>query len=252
MPNYCWNKVRIGADAPTIAVLKETEFSFEKLLPQPEFEPIADLSGGRDERWYHWRIQQWGTKWDRFDYKLELEGEEALQMKFTTAWAPPTEFFKRLLEKYPDIWLKCDWSEEGGAAGIFIGYTDEKKAVVVDEFAWQDWCIEESAHRFRSDKDKFSIRKPRSHCKDDDEFNSDIYMEFTRGEQKKLEAEITVEYQTQKGRDPNYKELRHELIKRKADELYPEYKVEPSILVEIPEKEPVAKLSKRVVTPEVE
>jgi hypothetical protein len=227
MPNYCWNKVRIGADPSTIVLLKETEFSFEKLVPQPTFEPNVDISG-TDDRWYNWRVKHWGTKWDRFDYKLEKWGEEALQMTFTTAWAPPTEFFKSLLETYPDIWLKCDWNEEGGEAGIFIGYTDTKKAVVAEEFGWQDWCVEEYAHRFRNDNDIFYLHRPRSHCKNEEEYKSkesDMAIQMTRGEQKKLEAEIQKDYQAIKRREPTWEELRKELIKRKADELWPEYTV---------------------------
>jgi hypothetical protein len=238
MPNYCWNKVRIGADPATILLLKDTEFSFEKLLPQPEFEPLSDVSGN-DDRWYQWRIQHWGTKWDRFDYKLKHLGQAGLELQFTTAWAPPTEFFKSLLEKYPDIWLKCDWNEEGGMAGIFLGYTNEKKAVEIHEMEWQDWCMEEYDFRMRNDDSKFYLHRPRSHCKDEEEYNSEassMAMEMTRGEEKKFEAEIQADYQSQKGRDPTWDEMRKELIKRKADQLWPEYKVEPNVLFDIPAK----------------
>jgi hypothetical protein len=226
MPNDCWNKVRIGADKATISVLKETEFRFEKLLPQPEFGPSPDLSGD-DERWYHWRLEHWGSKWDRYDYKLKHEGQEGLQIEFNTAWAPPTEFFQHLLEKYPDIWLKCDWSEEGGSAGIFIGYTNTDKKVEINELTWNDWCLEEWAHRMRNDDSKFYIRRPRSHCKDDEEYTSQenmMGMEFTYGEEKRLNAEIQADYQTNFSRDPTEKELRNELIQRKANQLWPEYK----------------------------
>lgn len=226
MPNYCWNKVRIGADKDTITLLKETEFSFEKLFPQPEFAPIPDASGN-DERWYDWRIEHWGSKWDRFDYKLKHAGEGGLEIEFTTAWAPPTEFFKHLLEKYPDIWLKCDWSEEGGQAGIFIGYTNDKKAVVADEFGWQDWCMEEWHFRMQNDDSKFYLHRPRSHCKDDAEYNAEESrkgIEMTRGEEKKFEAAIKADYQAKYSRNPTDKELRTEMIQRKADELWPQYK----------------------------
>ena len=226
MPNYCWNKVRIGADEATIAHLVDTEFSFEKLLPQPQFEPIPDLSGN-DERWYNWRIEHWGTKWDRFDYKLKHRGQAGLELEFNTAWAPPTEFFKSLLEKYSDIWLKCDWSEEGGEAGVFIGYTNKKKNVEIQEMGWHDWCLEEWAHRMRNDDSKFYIHRPRSHCKDDAEYNSKeswTAMEFTRGEEKQFHAEIKKDYQTNFSREPTEEELRKEMIQRKADQLWPEYK----------------------------
>lgn len=147
MPNHCWNKIRLCAKSETIQILKEAEFSFEKLHPEPHFEPLQDLSG-QDLRWYNWRIENWGCKWDRFDYKLEDEGQAALILNFTTAWGPPYKIFVYLLEKYPDLWLKCDWSEEGGMAGLFIGRTKEGK-VEVQKMKWPDWCMEEWSYNFR-------------------------------------------------------------------------------------------------------
>jgi hypothetical protein len=146
MPNDCWCKVRIGADAQTITLLKDAEFKFEILMPQPVFEPNPDISG-EDERWYTWRLENWGTKWDRYDYTVEHVGQGGIVVKFTTAWSPPTKFFKYLVEKYPDIWLKCDWSEEGGEAGVFLVYTNTDKKVDVNELTWNDWCMEEYHHR---------------------------------------------------------------------------------------------------------
>lgn len=139
MPNHCRCKVRVGADAATIRLLKENKFSFEKLVPQPHFDE-------KDEGWYDWRIEHWGTKWDNFDFKIEHEGELALIVNFTAAWAPPYAFFESLLQRFPDLWLQCQWDEEGGMAGIFVGYTKDEK-VEIKEMEWPDWCMEEWAHR---------------------------------------------------------------------------------------------------------
>lgn len=142
MPNDCYCKVRIGADAATIQLLKETSFSFEKLIPQPHFDE-------KDEGWYEWRLEHWGTKWDRGDFKILNEGSGALILSFTTAWCPPSAFFESLVQKYPDIWLHCEWNEEGGMAGIFVASMKNKK-LEVQQMEWADWSMEEWAHRMQS------------------------------------------------------------------------------------------------------
>ena len=44
------------------------------------------------------------------------------------------------------MWVKCEWREEGGLAGIFIGENNGEK-VIDREFTWEDWCIEEDVMR---------------------------------------------------------------------------------------------------------
>ena len=140
MPNDCWCKVRIAADKEQITTFCETDFSFEKLRPRPVSE----------EDWYQWNIDNWGTKWDRSNYKLVHKGEMGLEMKFTTAWAPPYDLFYYLVETHHDVWIKCDWSEEGGQAGVIIlRWDDEEKRVAIKNMEWDDWCLEEWAHRMR-------------------------------------------------------------------------------------------------------
>lgn len=142
MPNDCWCDVRIGANEEHIQFFVENQFSFEKLRPRPEAED-----------WYEWNCANWGTKWDRYEYKEKVVGDEGMIISFTTAWSPPTEFLKYLAEKYHDVWIRCDWDEEGGSAGVYVVYWDEKanKLEIVDS-SWNDWCIEEKYHRLNKAK----------------------------------------------------------------------------------------------------
>ena len=144
MPNNCWNKVRLSANPSVIQELLESDFSFAAIRPIPE---TLD-----EKNWNDWCSKNWGTKWDRYDYKLEDSGKEALLMYFNTAWSPACVLYQYLLRKYPDMWLRCDWDEEGGEAGIFVGYTDKQGNVQIHSLAWDDWCLEEYAHKFRKDR----------------------------------------------------------------------------------------------------
>ena len=141
MPNDCWCDVRIWADSSTIQHFRNVQFKFQELHPQPEFEPIPGHVG-EDDRWYHWRKDNWGTKWDRYEYRLVAKGDNCLKLRFTTAWSPPYALFEYLLDNYPDLCLHCDWSEEGGLAGVFHGqWRDGKKDI--QEAHWLDWQQEQ-------------------------------------------------------------------------------------------------------------
>lgn len=142
MPNNCWNKVRLSAHPEVIQELIDSEFSFSVICPPPN---------GLKENLVDWKQENWGTTRDCYDYKLEEEGKEALLIYFNTAWSPPYMLFKFLLQEHPEMWLRCDWEEEGGQAGVFVGYTQGNE-LVVKAMTWQDWCLEEYAHKFRKER----------------------------------------------------------------------------------------------------
>ena len=50
------------------------------------------------------------------------------------------------MKRYNTLWIKNVWQEEGGRAGIWIG--DVEKGV--QQFDWEDLCLEERAERFRA------------------------------------------------------------------------------------------------------
>jgi hypothetical protein len=172
MPNDCCCTVRLYADKSTIDLFKQTEFSFMALHPQPTFDPIPDVSG-EDTRWYEWRYANWGTKWDRYNFRFEHKGSGALEMKFTTAWDPPYHFFAYLLGKYPDLWLKCDWIEEGGEAGVFVGRTKEGE-VEIKNLEWSDWCLEMFYGAFDDDDEIVICPRSLEECGSMEEFKKEL------------------------------------------------------------------------------
>lgn len=141
MPNNCYNSVTIGADKDIIQMFVECEFSFSKLRPFPN----KTISEDNDESWYKWCCENWGTKWEHTDYTLMHRGDTGVNMVFTTAWTPPLELLKYLIDEYK-IWVKCEWREEGGLAGIFIGQHNGTDSVI-REFVWDDWSLEEEVER---------------------------------------------------------------------------------------------------------
>ena len=101
MPNHCYNRVQISNDAEDnskqfdeLVAIFESQKPFSKIIPIPNFLEIPNedgelpvkeehkdadgkvlfttskfpKSGKNDDRWYDWNIQNWGTKWEAYDF----------------------------------------------------------------------------------------------------------------------------------------------------------------------------------------
>ena len=70
--------------------------------------------GKNDDRWYHWCIDNWGTKWE--PDILDVDGDqdsEMLEITFNTAWSPPQGVVEKMREKYPKLTFQCFYDEPG-------------------------------------------------------------------------------------------------------------------------------------------
>ena len=140
MPNWCYNRVEIFGDDEELAKIKkqvetkESLFDFDTIIPTPNFDMIPndkgelpevrddDLGktfnikqfpdGSQDDRWYHWHIDNWGTKWNSCDCEVEDEGG-VLRYTFNTAWGPPEPIIYKLRELYPDVSISAFYDEPG-------------------------------------------------------------------------------------------------------------------------------------------
>ena len=117
MPNDCWNKI-------TVTGSKEDIDRFYK----EEFEGVPE-----------WALE------------IYVSGVEGLQFKLWSRWQPDFHRLEGLLEKYPSIWLKNVWCEEGGLAGVWVGSLEKG----IQRLEWEEMCNEELDYRFRlKDSDK--------------------------------------------------------------------------------------------------
>ena len=69
--------------------------------------------GKNDDRWYHWCIDNWGTKWECSELDIEYSDDEILELTFSTAWSPPEGIMNKLKEDYPDLSFTCFYDEPG-------------------------------------------------------------------------------------------------------------------------------------------
>ena len=68
----------------------------------------------QDDRWYNWRCQNWGTKWDC--YTLEMDDTDlphGFEVTFETAWSPPEEVCHAIREQYPNVSISWFYDEPG-------------------------------------------------------------------------------------------------------------------------------------------
>ena len=148
MPNWCYNRISVYADGTEqVSQLKEIFNIFEnhtdpfnQILPIPDFKNIPNdkgelpkleqmknpdgsiawetynfPDGKNDDRWYHWNITNWGTKWDITGDSVDMErlDSEIVEIEFDTAWSPPEEICYRLREMFEDVNISWFYDEPG-------------------------------------------------------------------------------------------------------------------------------------------
>ena len=146
MPNWCYNKIEMYGDEKELQKIKEqvetkeSLFDFDTIIPTPNFDMIPNdkgelpklrddaigkelgikefPDGSSDDRWYHWHIDNWGTKWNieaLTEDRISVDKNKVI-FDCETAWSPPIEALVELEKKGFEI--ECDYYE-GGCA--FIG-----------------------------------------------------------------------------------------------------------------------------------
>ena len=152
MPNWCNNRVTVFSDdTESVKKIKEIFESkdsvFGKIIEEPDwkrlpnekgefpkvkqhfgkdgqlmFETHEFPDGKNDDRWYHWNIQNWGTKWDACHVEIEYYDDSQIEMRFDTAWSPPEPICNRLREMFDDIHISWFYDEPGME---FAGYLQD-------------------------------------------------------------------------------------------------------------------------------
>lgn len=136
MPNWCENVLVVGhADQKMLRRFvrgyKSGNLGQEFVPMPPEFE--------EGEKWYDWRIMNWGTKWDfgQGDYgRPPVRRDSKVEVRFDTAWSPPLGFYFELRRLGFEI--DASFYEPGvGVCGRVIG--DEVRSFGID--CWDPACI---------------------------------------------------------------------------------------------------------------
>jgi len=151
MPNWCHNRVEIYSDNPEdlkqIKSIFKAKRPLHEIIPEPDWKTIPlteeylthhgikvgelgelpippdpdekwgtprfKSTGRADERWYDWRIENWGIKWDIGDIDLQDEDPQQLIYTFETPWGPPEYICSALRKKFENLSITWFFDEPG-------------------------------------------------------------------------------------------------------------------------------------------
>lgn len=94
----------------------------------------------------HERRTAWGTRSEPLNLELEYSdaAPNCLIARFLTIWAPPTSFLEKLLARFPTLWIKLEFTIEGGiGSGLWILY--QKHGEVIEKcIHWEEPVLSET------------------------------------------------------------------------------------------------------------
>ena len=117
IPEPDWSKIPL-----TEETCQEYSFSNPRgevgELPVYSDEPCKGLhfasTGHQDDRWYNWRVQNWGTKWDAYTMEIDdTDMPHGFEVTFETAWSPPEEVCNAIREQFDDLSISWFYDEPG-------------------------------------------------------------------------------------------------------------------------------------------
>ncbi len=134
MPNWCYNKVEITSTPENIerfrVYLKNDDGKdwMSYFLPIPE---------AQKENWYNWNLENYGCKWNCVADSWEIDEKgEKIKFSFDSPWAPPSQFYERFYENYPNYDIKAYFHEEGTC---LVGYFEDG---FLEEFTYSDYEVD--------------------------------------------------------------------------------------------------------------
>lgn len=101
-------------------------------------EYIDNILNYGNSNWYDWRLKNWGTKWNSYDYQdfekkdvsekiLEMGDNNTAIVRFHTAWSPSIYVTDRLAEMFPDVEIKHLYADEDTGYNCgFVSWKDGK------------------------------------------------------------------------------------------------------------------------------
>jgi hypothetical protein len=83
-----------------------------------------------------------------FEKKVIRKGSRGIIVKTVTACKPDFEWLNKILDTYINTFVRDDWNEESGIAGVWVGQYCVNGVKIIDGTQWDDLSVEEMALLF--------------------------------------------------------------------------------------------------------
>ena len=126
MANVCCNYITIQGNPEVLDIIAQDYIGYDKEKDSVEFNfgimsPIPDDI--QDD--YHWRIENWGNKWDGSDCYIDI-CDDQIYLNIETAWSPCDKWTYKLIELCPGVDIYHEYYEPGeGYIGWIQHYENE-------------------------------------------------------------------------------------------------------------------------------
>ena len=134
MPNWCENKLVVRGEKKDMAkflkVINEKVTLSDANRLQDILNAFIPIPSNVSD-WYHWNIDNWGTKWDVECYEEARIDDDYVELSFDSAWAPPVVWLEKVAKKYPKLKFSLKYNEPGMC---FMGCAKGSNGVIVDEY----------------------------------------------------------------------------------------------------------------------
>ena len=89
--------------------------------------------------WYHWRLNNWGCKWDANNDLTPAEGypEGVTEIEFLTPWDAPTSVIQTIANLYPD--LAFTWHADEESCAFSVDYDFNGDGSIETEEVFPEW-----------------------------------------------------------------------------------------------------------------
>ena len=138
MPNWCENELIIKTNDNHDEDLDEIIEKYCSIRNDNEqcidFEKISPIPKMKEEDWYNWNCNNWGTKWNAQGWAFENEGLQ-LFFSFGTAWSPPIPVIQQLSATFPHCRMILKYCEPGMC---FAGKTIFRAGKILEEVNTED------------------------------------------------------------------------------------------------------------------
>lgn len=127
MPNDCWSEVFFHGSIETIKTLLLTHLDYASLFSSNPSSPPIDSESV-----------------ESFHVRHLYHTKTTVMFKLWSPWKPPFQFLEKLSQKFPELFIRCIWEEEGGEGGAWV----RSKENGINQLSWVGPCIE--AHIYES------------------------------------------------------------------------------------------------------